>query len=198
MKKSDNCRACRKAGEKLFLKGQKCSLPSCPVTKRSYGPGQAGAKKQVRRGSDFSVQLAEKQKARAIYGVSEKQMLSYFNLARKQRSATGEQLISLLERRLDNVVFRSGWAPSRDTARQLVGHGKVKVNGRNVKSPSYLVDVKNEIMFSMPSEGKKKSEMPKWLESSKSASAVSVKSLPSKEEASLAFNEQLIIEYYSR
>lgn len=198
MKKTDNCRACRKAGEKLFLKGQKCSLPSCPVSKRSYAPGQGGAKKRVRRGSDYSVQLAEKQKARAIYGVSEKQMVSYFDLARKQRSATGEQLVSLLERRLDNVVYRSGWATSRDSARQLVGHGKVKVNGKMVKSPSYLVNVNSEISFLMPSEGKKKNELPKWLDSSKSATTISVKAMPSREEANLVFNEQLIIEFYSR
>jgi len=198
MKKSDNCRACRKAGEKLFLKGLKCSLPSCPVTKRSYAPGQAGAKRRVRRGSDYSVQLAEKQKARAIYGISEKQMLSCFNEARKQRSSTGEQLISLLERRLDNVVFRSGWASSRDAARQLVTHGKVNLNSKRVKSPAHLVDLNDEVSFTMPSEGKKKSDLPKWLNSDKSATSVKVGAMPIKEDANLVFNEQLIIEFYSR
>jgi small subunit ribosomal protein S4 len=173
-------------------------MPSCPVTKRSYAPGQQGAKRRVRRGSDYSHQLAEKQKARAIYGIGEKRMLLYYEEARKTRSATAEQLISLLERRLDNVVYRCGWAVSRDMARQLVTHRKVKVNGKKVWSPSYLIKIGDMVSFPQPVDSKSKNDLPKWLEISKSATEAKIKALPTKEDANLLFNEQLIIEFYSR
>ena len=195
MKKSDNCRMCRASGEKLFLKGEKCNLPTCPFLKRSYAPGQAGAKARPRRGSDYSVQLKEKQKARAIYGVSEKQMANYFKLSRKTKSETGSKLIQILETRLDNVVFRAGWASSRDQARQMVSHGKISLNTKKVNAPSCQVKINDEISAQKAGEGK--TELPKWLKS-KSADSVLISALPTRDDIQEAYNEQLIIEYYSR
>ena len=196
MKKTDNCKLCRSAGKKLFLKGEKCNLPSCPFLKRSYAPGQSGAKSGMRRGSDFSHQLKEKQKARSIYGVGERQMANYFKLARKTKSETGNKLIQLLEMRIDNVVFRSGWASSRDGARQMVVHKKISLNGKKTKTPSYQVTKGDEI--STEAKGDKKTELPRWLKTSKSGTSVSVTDMPTKEDVQEIYEEQLIIEYYSR
>jgi small subunit ribosomal protein S4 len=197
MKKNDKCRICRRAGEKLFLKGEKCNTPNCVFAKKSYAPGLGGAKARVRRGSDYSIQLKEKQKARAIYGVSEKQMQNYFAKARKNRSATGENLIQLLEGRIDNVVYRAGWARSRNEARQIVSHSKVSLNGRYVKTPSLQVKISDKIKLNtaLDKETAKK-DLPAWI-SAKSGTEIEVKSLPQKEEL-LLINEQLIIEFYSR
>ena len=196
MKKSDNCRMCRAAGEKLFLKGEKCNLPTCPFLKRSYAPGQAGPKARPRRGSDYSIQLKEKQKARAIYGVSERQMANYFKLSRKTKSETGSKLIQMLETRMDNVVFRSGWASSRDEARQMVAHGKVSLNSRKSKTPSCQVRINDELKIEK--KGERKTELPKWLKASSSGDSVSIVGLPVRDDIQEAYNEQLIIEYYSR
>ncbi len=197
MEKLDKCRICRRTGEKLFLKGDKCNLPSCPVTKRPYAPGQAGAKGSRRKASDYAKQLLEKQKARAIYGVTEKQMTNYFDEARKDRHSTGTQLINLLENRLDNVVFRSGWASSRNEARQLVVHGKISVNGKKAKSPSMQIKVGDKIVTSsLLKEGKR--EIAENIKPSKDSKEVEVTGLPDTEKVMTAINIQLIIEFYSR
>lgn len=192
----DKCRICRRAGEKLFLKGDKCNSPTCPVLKRNYAPGAGGAKKRVRRGSDYSIQLKEKQKARAIYGVSESQMSNYFAIARKNKSETGNKLVELLEKRLDNVVFRSGWASSRRQARQLVAHGHVHVANKNVKVPSYQVKIGEMIESDVNPENKV--ELPSWLKSVKASGSVEVVRTVTKDDVQDSYNEQLIIEYYSR
>lgn len=193
MEKNANCRICRRSGEKLFLKGEKCNTPKCPFAKRSYAPGQAGPKARMRRGSDYSIQLTEKQKARAIYGVSEKQMVAYYNEARKNRSATGSILMQLLEQRLDNAVFRAGGAPSRDSARQLVVHGNVKLNGGQVKSAGCQVS-KGDKIETKTEIGKK--DLPVWLKRINN-NEFEIIDTPIKEEVSL-IDEQLIIEFYSR
>lgn len=197
MEKNDKCRTCRRVGEKLFLKGEKCNSPKCVFNKKSYAPGLAGPKVRMRRGSDYSLQLREKQKARAIYRVSEKQMQNYFKEARKNRSATGEILIQLLERRLDNIIFRSGFAVSRDEARQMVSHGKIMLNGRRSKTPSQLVSIGDAVKtIQHPEKPLSQKDLPQWL-SPMGAGEVKISALPVKEEISL-INEQLIIEFYSR
>lgn len=197
MENKDNCRICRRAGEKLFLKGEKCNSPKCPFVKRSYAPGQSGAKRQQKR-SDYAIQLNEKQKSRAIYGVSELQMRNYFAQARKDKSATGSTLIGLLEKRLDNMVYRSGFTESRDQARQLVTHRKILVNGKIIKSPGYQTKLGDSIKLnSQLIKDVKSSDLPNWLESV-SSTEVKVKSEPKREDLTLPFNEQLIVEYYSR
>lgn len=197
MRKTDKCRICRRAGEKLFLKGEKCNTPNCVFAKKSYAPGLQGAKARVRRGSDYSIQLREKQKARAIYGVSEKQMQNYFAQARKNRSATGEILIQLLENRIDNVVYRAGWAKSRTEARQIVSHGNLKLNGVNVKTPSIQLAIGDTLMLKKaPEKETSKKDIPAWIEQ-KGSSEIKIKGLAQKDELSL-INEQLIIEFYSR
>ena len=193
-----NCRNCRRAGEKLFLKGSKCSLPSCPFNKRSHAPGETGSKRRFKRVSDYAIQLSEKQKARAIYGISEAQMSNYFTKARKTKSATGEKLISFLESRLDNVVFRAGFTESRDAARQVVAHGKIRLNGKKAKTPSLQVKPSDEIKLpeSEKGSGQNKS-LVDWIKRV-DAKTVLVKRAPGKSDVQEPFNEQLIIEYYSR
>ena len=197
MEKLDKCRLCRRAGEKLFLKGDKCNLPSCPVLKRPYAPGQTGAKGSRRKTSDYAKQLLEKQKARAIYGVSEKQMSNYFELARKTRTSTGTELMKLLESRLDNMVFRAGWASSRNEARQMVVHGKMSVNGKKSKSPSMHTKVGDLIVTrQMPKEVKK--EVSENIKLSKDSKEFEVISEPNVDSVLTSINIQLIIEFYSR
>jgi small subunit ribosomal protein S4 len=198
MLKRSNCRSCRRAGVKLFLKGEKCNSPKCPFTRRSYAPGHLGAKVRMKRGSDYSIQLREKQKLRAIYNIGERQMANYYAEARKTKTGSGEILIQLIERRLDNTVFRAGFASSRDEARQMVSHGNVKVNSKKVKAPSYQIQLNDEISLSnMPKVFKERDNSP-WISRKKGAIEAKVVSLPNKEEISDLINEQLIIEYYSR
>lgn len=197
MLKNSNCRKCRRAGEKLFLKGEKCNLPTCPFLKRSYPPGQAGAKVRMRRGSDYSKQLIEKQKARAIYGLNEKQMQILFKRARKTKSETAQKLIQFLEKRLDNVVYRASWGVSRDEARQLIVHEKISVNGRIVKSPSRQIAINDKVSIVKGFEPKEKRDIPGWLKINKEHEA-EIKLDPTKDDVQEPYNEQLIIEYYSR
>lgn len=197
MLKNSNCRNCRRAGEKLFLKGEKCNLPTCPFLKRSYPPGQVGSKRRLRRGSDYSKQLAEKQKARAIYGLSEKQMQNMFEKARKTKSETAQKLIQFLEKRLDNVVFRASWGVSRDEARQLVVHQKIQVNGKVVKSPSHQLKIGDKVSTDAGFEPKMKKDIPNWLKDNKKNEAELLHD-PTKDDVQEPYNEQLIIEYYSR
>jgi small subunit ribosomal protein S4 len=198
MEKTDKCRLCRRAGEKLFLKGDKCNLPSCPVTKRPYPPGQAGAKGRMRKASDYSKQLLEKQKARAIYRITEKQMANYFVNARKQKLSTGNELLTLLESRADNVVYRAGWAASRSEARQMVAHGNIMVNGKKIQSPSLQVKIGDKI--GLNDKIKKEGDRPvaDWIKMDKSLREFEVTGKPDVEGVGTAINVQLIIEFYSR
>lgn len=195
MQKNDKCRVCRHVGEKLFLKGDKCNTPACPFEKRPYQPGHLGPKRRPRKLSDYSKQLLEKQKARAIYGIGEKQMANYFAEARKTRQATGEELMKLLESRIDNVVYRLGWAESRADARQTVTHGRIKINGKKIKSPSIIMRVGDKISLDRASKEIKR-ETPAWL--SVKALEAEIKGIPVVDEALTSIDQQLIIEYYSR
>jgi len=199
MQNNSQCRICRRSGEKLFLKGDKCSGPACPFNKRSYAPGQAGAKLRRKRGSDYSIQLQEKQKARAIYGLREKQMRKFFAEARKIKGATGERLLQILESRLDNIVFRSGWVSSRDKARQVVNHGHISVNGKKVSIPSYQVKPGDQIgqIKTIENETKEK-DLPTWIKIGKNSKEIEIERLPKLEELNNAFDVQLITEFYSR
>lgn len=199
------CKLCRREGEKLFLKGDKCASVKCPLEKRSYAPGQHG--KAPKRISEYGVRLREKQKARRTYGLSERQFLGYFKQAAKKRGITGNRLLEILERRLDNVAFRLGFAPSRSAARELVSHGHIKVNGRKVNIPSY--QVKTEDMISPNKERSLKrirenlekigeKSPPEWLSLDESKAEAKVQRLPTKEDISTTLQMQMIVEHYSR
>jgi len=199
------CRLCRREGRKLFLKGERCFSPKCPLEKKgAVAPGQHGLKMR-RRLSEYGVQLREKQKAKRTYGVLERQFRRYFKKAFKKRGATGEALLQLLESRLDNVVYRLGFVPSRSVARQLVHHGHILVDGKKVDIPSYQVkpgQVINLNLKAMKMEvvkkslAEKKKEIPSWLQ--KKAAVGKIIRLPTREEIGADIAEQLIVEYYSR
>ncbi len=199
------CRLCRREGTKLFLKGERCLTPKCPLEKKgAVAPGQHGLKMR-RRLSEYGVQLREKQKAKRTYGVLERQFRRYFKKAFKKRGVTGEALLQLLELRLDNVVYRLGLVPSRSVARQLVHHGHILVDGKKVDIPSYQVKpgqvinlnpkaMKIEVVKKSLAE--KKKEIPSWLQ--KKAAVGKIIRLPTREEIGADIAEQLIVEYYSR
>ncbi len=200
------CRYCRREGMKLFLKGRRCLTDKCAFEKRPYPPGQHG-KTRVRH-SDYGIRLREKQKVKRIYGVSERQMKKYYKEASRKKGVTGEILLQLLERRLDNVIFRLNFALSRAQARQIVNHGHIYVNGRRVNIPSYLVKpgdritVKNrESSRNLIKENLELCEdrpVPKWLELNKEKLEGKVVALPSREDIVIPVQEQLIVEFYSR
>jgi small subunit ribosomal protein S4 len=204
------CKLCRREGEKLFLKGARCLSPKCAIERRGYAPGQHGKTSQFKRGrsTDYLNQLREKQKARRIYGVLEAQFRRYYQVAQRSKGVTGAMLLSLLESRLDNVVFRLGLATSRAQARQLVAHGHIDVNGRRTKAPSYLCkagDVISVHAASLKSPYFKNVQKeveeyvpPKWLSFDSSQLSGKVINRPSREEIDLTLSEQLIVEYYSR
>ncbi len=205
------CKLCRREGEKLFLKGSRCLSPKCSVEKRNYAPGQHGQSGQFKRSrsSDFSLQLREKQKARRLYGVLERQFRRYFTIAQRSKGLTGATLLVLLESRLDNVVYRMGLATSRPQARQLVQHGHIDVNGVRADVPSRLVkagDVisvrdssrKTNYFKTLARESDNWSTLPKWLDADPASLSGRVLHVPSREEIDLSINEQLIVEYYSR
>ena len=201
-----DCRLCRREKTKLFLKGSKCESPKCPVEKRPYPPGDHGRGRL--KESEYNLQLREKQKARRIYGVLEKQFHNYYVEAARRKGITGETLLQLLETRLDNVVYRGGLARSRDQARQLVRHSHVTVNGRKVNIPSYLVDVNDVIAVSEKSSSnnrfKKMKEddafiaAPKWLERDKNNLTGKVIALPARDDIDFEIAENLIVELYSK
>lgn len=195
----DKCAKCRKFGTKLFLKGARCATPNCALTRRNYQPGAHGTKKSNRRKSEYGLQLLEKQKAKAEYGLREKQFSNIFKKAGKSRENTGEELIKLLEMRLDNVVYRLGWATSRAEARQLVSHRKIQVNGKIVNIPSKTVSI-NEAITPVSKEAIKpnKVNIPVWLSVDEKALKAEVKSVPSRDEIETDIDDQLIIEFYSR
>ncbi|MDX1630596.1 MAG: 30S ribosomal protein S4 [Thermoanaerobaculia bacterium] len=201
------CRLCRREGMKLFLKGERCFKEKCAIERRGYPPGQHGQRRRRRRGN-YGPQLREKQKVKRIYGVLEKQFRKYFKEADRLKGITGENLLILLERRLDNVVYSLGFASSRAQARQLVRHGHIEVDGRKVSIPSYQVRVgqmisvkeasqKNEfIQASMEGAGGR--GIPPWLLLDIENFEGEVKSLPTREDIKLPIQEQLIVELYSR
>lgn len=200
------CRLCRREGTKLFLKGERCSSGKCALDRRSTVPGQHGAaNKKVR---EYGMQLREKQKTRRYYGVLERQFANYFEEADRQTGMTGENLLVLLERRLDNVVYRMGMAESRKEARQLVLHGHFTLNGKKVTIPSISVRVGDVIAVKESSresakiksliEGVASKLSPKWLEVDKESAVAKVVALPVREDIDFDFNEQLIVELYSK
>ena len=203
------CKLCRREGEKLFLKGDRCFSPKCSFERRSYPPGQHGRQAQFRRKeSDFRMQLRAKQKVRRVYGVFERQFRRYFRQAQHQKGLTGQNLLAILESRLDNVVYRLGMASSRAQARQLISHGHFDVNGRKTNIPSFLVspgdtiivreNSKKKIHFKELAKALDGGRVPEWLELDASKLAGQVVSMPSREHIDATLNEQLIVEYYSR
>lgn len=202
------CKICRRAGEKLFLKGERCYTQKCAIIRNPSTPGVQGAKKRRRANvSEFGMQLKEKQKARFTYAVSERQFRKYIDQV-MQKGGTGEALISKLERRLDNVVYKLGFVSSRSVANQLVGHGHFYINGRKIDISSYEVKVgdiieirsnsKDMPVFKDLKETLKKYSPPSWLRLDKESLKGEVKSMPSKDDLAVPFNMNLIIEYYSR
>jgi small subunit ribosomal protein S4 len=202
------CRLCRRSGEKLLLKGARCFTPKCAVDKRPKPPGQAGAGRRRRRFSDRALQLREKQKARYTYGTLERQFRKTFATAERQAGITGDNLLVLLERRLDNVVYRLGFADSRPQARQLVLHGHILLNGKKTSIPSALVKEGDTIAWR---EGSQKTEYYKqlvedieskqvlnWLSLDRQTLTGQVISLPTPEESDAKFDGKAVIEYYSR
>jgi small subunit ribosomal protein S4 len=206
---ASRCKQCRREGEKLFLKGDRCFSPKCAFERRSYAPGPHGQKRSFRRKtSDYGLQLREKQKARRIYGVLEAQFRKYFAAALKIKGMTGVFLLQTLERRMDNVVYRFGFATSRAEARQLVLHGHFEVNGHKVRVPSLQVrpnDVitvrqvsrKNEY-FKDLAKAMEHVQPPEWLGLDVAELRGRVLTLPSREQIDVPVREQLVVEYYSR
>ena len=201
------CRLCRREGMKLFLKGAKCFTDKCPIEKRNFAPGQHGKDRKAKI-VGYGLQLREKQKAKRMYFTQEGQFRNYFESAARSKGVTGELLLQQLERRLDNVVYRLGFAVARRQARQLVRHGHVTVNGRKVDIPSYQVGAGDEIAVREKSnkltviEGAKEfashQAPPTWLEVDRDANKGRVLALPKREDINLPINEQLIVELYSK
>ncbi len=203
----DSCRVCRREGEKLFLKGSRCYTDKCAITRRAYAPGQHGQKRKKQ--SEYGMQLREKQKAKAFYGVLESQFRKYFEEASRRKGVTGTNLLQILESRLDNVVYRLGLATSRAQARQLVRHGHFTVNGAKVDIPSYLLKVGDEIkvkeasanseIFKQIVEANENGRpVPAWLESDLGNRVGKVVAVPTRDEIDLPVQEQLIVEFYSK
>ena len=201
-----DCRLCRREGIKLFLKGDRCYSDKCGVERRPYPPGMAGKRRP--RDSEYRGQLREKQKTKRIYGLLEKQFRSYYEIANRQSGITGENLLRLLESRLDNVVYRLGFAKSRDEARQVVRHGHISVNGRRVDIPSYRVRP-GDVVAVMPKASdllviktalisSEKIEVPGWLEVDIEKLSGKVLSLPDRGQIDAPVREQLIVELYSK
>lgn len=201
-----NCRLCRRAGEKLFLKGTRCNTPKCAIAKRAFAPGDHGQNRI--KLSNYGLQLREKQKVKWMYGVLERQFRRYFERAARTKGVTGRILLQLLERRLDNVVFRMGMAISRPQARQIVRHNLVYVNSRRTNIPSYITDKDDIIEIKAKEKALKKIKenmelskertVPAWLEFNAADLKAKVLRLPEKEDSESAIQEQLIVELYSK
>jgi small subunit ribosomal protein S4 len=201
-----DCKRCRREKTKLFLKGSKCDSPKCPIEIRPYPPGEHGRNRP--KESEYLLQVREKQKARRIYGVLEKQFGNYYEEAARKRGKTGEVLLQILETRLDNIVYRAGFAKSRDMARQVVSHGHIQVNGKKVDIPSYRVS-ENDIVEVAPksreltpfivarAEAGERTP-PAWLEVIPDKMRVLVHTLPVRAQIDTLVQEQLIVEYYSK
>jgi small subunit ribosomal protein S4 len=203
------CKLCRREGQKLFLKGPKCYTEKCPVDRRTYPPGQHGpAQARRRKQSDYAVQLREKQKVKRIYGLHEKQFRNLFEKAAHQSGVTGTNLLVGLETRLDNIIYRLGFSSSRNQARQLVRHRHVEVNGGVVDVPSYHVRVGDEIavraadreMFPIKEalEARTRASVPEWLALDEKNRVGRIMRVPERQDISLAVQEQLIVELYSK
>lgn len=201
-----DCRICRREGCKLFLKGDRCYSEKCAFERRPYAPGEAG-KKRVKE-SEYLLQLREKQKTKRMYGLLEKQFHHYYEMANRQKGVTGENLLALLETRLDNVIYRFGFAKSRAEARQQVRHGHITVNGTRVNVPSYrvrpgdLVAIANKakemLVIKSALISNERAQVPAWLEVDIEKLQGSVLSLPSRDQIDSDVNEQLIVELYSK
>ena len=202
----EQCRICRREGQKLFLKGDRCYSDKCSVIRRNYAPGQHGQKRT--KLSEYGTQLREKQKTKSFYGVGEKQFRGYFEMASSKKGITGENLLKILESRLDNVVYRLGFGVSRPQSRMLVTHGNIEVNGRKVNIASYLVkpgDVvaireirKDNPIVKSNLEGGTKRPVPAWLEVDTEKLSGKVVRIVDREEIDLPVEEHLIVELYSR
>lgn len=203
------CKQCRREGMKLFLKGERCLGPKCSVDKRAYAPGMHGQKTQFRqRPSDYGMQLREKQRARRIYGVLEHQFRRYYDIALRQRGQTGSNLLVILESRMDNMIYRLGYADSRPQARQLVTHGHFKVNGHRMDIPSALLKPGDIVTvhdtsrqngyFKNLAEVLEHREPISWLSIDTANMTGTVVALPTREQIDVPIQEQLIVEYYSR
>ena len=200
----EQCRICRREGQKLFLKGTRCFTDKCSIARRNYAPGQHGQKRA--KLSEYGTQLREKQKTKSYYGVGEKQFRGYFEMASNKKGVTGEILLQILESRLDNVVYRLGFGTSRAQARQFVNHGQFEVNGQKVDIPSYLVKAGDVITVR---ENKKDNvtikanvesarPVPAWLELNNETLSGKVVRLASREDVDIAIEEHLIVELYSK
>ncbi len=204
------CKLCRREGQKLFLKGERCYSNKCAVEKRAYPPGDHGRTSQFRRRSEseYSIQMREKQKARRMYGVMERQFRRYFAEASRVQGQTGQMLLVLLEKRLDNLVYRGGLGRSRAEARQLVRHGHFDVNGTKVNIPSFQVkpgDVvrvrdrsRDAVIFDLVRETGSLVQVPSWLDVDADSLSIVVTGEPQRTDIEVGLNEQLIVEYYSR
>jgi small subunit ribosomal protein S4 len=202
-----DCKRCRREKTKLFLKGAKCDSPKCPIEIRPYPPGEHG-RIRARENNDYLLQVREKQKAKRIYGILEKQFHNYYEEATRTRGRTGEAMLQILESRLDNVIYRAGFAKSRDMARQLVSHGHVRVNGRRVDIPSYRVSESDIVEITEKSReltpfvvaraeaGER--TVPAWLGVIPDKMRILVHSLPVRAQIDTLVQEQLIVEYYSK
>jgi len=201
-----SCKLCRREGQKLFLKGERCYTNKCAIGRRPYAPGQHGAQKK--KLSEYGIQLREKQKAKRFYGLLESQFRKYFEIANRKKGVTGENLLQLLESRLDNVVYRLGFGTTRAEARQLVTHGHFTVNGKKLNIPSYIVKVGDTVDVS--EKGKKSVRfkeilditgakvVPKWLEVDQENLKGKIVALPAREDIDLNVQEHLIVELYSK
>ena len=202
----EQCRICRREGQKLFLKGSRCYSDNCSISRRNYAPGQHGQKRA--KLSEYGTQLREKQKTKSYYGVGEKQFRRYFEMASNKKGITGENLLQILESRLDNVVYRLGFGTSRAQARQLVNHGQFEVNGGKVDIPSYLVKAGDVISVreSKKENGAIKANIevnsarpvPAWLELNNETLSGKVVRLASREDVDIPIEEHLIVELYSK
>ncbi|MCI8555725.1 MAG: 30S ribosomal protein S4 [Clostridia bacterium] len=201
-----DCRQCRREGCKLFLKGERCTTKKCAMERRPVIPGQHGNSKRRVAFSEYGTQLREKQKVKRMYGVLEKQFREYYEKANKMQGVTGENMLSLIERRLDNVVYRMGIGASRKQARQIVNHGLITVNGRRVNIASYQVKAGDTVAIKENKQGNEmfkslrgsKVVMPKWVEFDTNTFAGKIVALPERADVDADIKEQLIVELYSR
>ena len=200
------CRLCRREGQKLFLKGERCYSEKCSVGLRGYAPGQHGQGRK--KSSEYGMQLRAKQTARRFYGVQENQFHHYFEIAERKQGITGDNLLRILESRLDNVVYRVGFASSRAEARQLVGHGHYEVNGKRVDIASYLLKAGDVVSVCEKSRGSEKMKavieangarpVPEWIDVDREKLTAKVLALPTREQIEAPVDEQLIVEFYSK
>jgi len=201
-----SCRLCRRESAKLFLKGSRCVSDKCAFNRRDFAPGQHGLARK--KESNYGVQLREKQKVKRIYGMLEKQFRHFFRMAERAKGVTGLTLLQLLERRLDNVVFRMNFAGSRSAARQIVQHGRVYINGKRVDIPSYTVRIGEEVSIKVKDPARKRlaetfeslkdRAIPKWLEMDQANLKSKIVAMPTKDDVGFPIQEQLIVELYSK